>query len=374
MSRFSIEKKDNATPARIGRIETSHGDIQTPAFIPVGTVGSVKTLTPKELLDLGVRLIIGNAYHLYLRPGHKLVEELGGLHQFISWDRPILTDSGGFQIFSMGDLTRVDDDGVRFQSHLDGSYHVFSPEVSIEIQEALGADIIMTFDECLKYPSTHDYTGISVERTTRWAERCRKAHKRKDQALFGIIQGGFFKDLRERSARDIVEIGFDGYAIGGLSVGETRDMMLEQTDLVTAFIPYDKPRYLMGVGTPEDIVEGVIRGIDLFDCVMPTRHARTGYLFTSTGRLIIKNARYAKDERPIDPECGCYTCRNFSRAYLRHLFISKEILAPRLNTIHNIYYYMGLMDSLHRAIEGGGMSKFREDFYLSRRTEKKEVI
>lgn len=374
MRGFTIENRDNSTSARIGRIETPHGDVSTPAFIPVGTAGSVKTLTPKELLDLEVKLIIGNAYHLYLRPGHKLIEELGGLHRFISWERPILTDSGGFQIFSMGDLSRVNDEGVTFQSHLDGSYHFFSPEISIEIQEALGADAIMAFDECLKYPSSYDYTMISVERTTRWARRCKDVHKRIDQALFGIVQGGFFKDLRERSARDLVEIGFDGYAIGGLSVGETSEMMVEQLDLVSGLLPYDAPRYLMGVGTPEDIVEGVIRGIDLFDCVMPTRHARTGYLFTSSGRLIIKNAQYVKDEGPIDPGCGCYTCQNFSRAYLRHLFISKEILAPRLNTIHNIYYYMKLMDDLHKAIEEGSVLRFREDFYLSRKTEKREVI
>lgn len=374
MSPFKIEKKAISTSARIGRIKTPHGDITTPAFIPVGTGGSVKTLTPKELLDLGVRLIIGNAYHLYLRPGHKLVEELGGLHRFISWNRPILTDSGGFQIFSMGELTKVDDEGVTFQSHLDGSHHLFSPEISMEIQEALGADIIMIFDECLKYPSAYDYTRISVERTARWARRCKEAHKRSDQALFGIVQGGFFKDLRERSARELVEMDFDGYAIGGLSVGETREMMLEQVDTVIGILPWEAPRYLMGIGTPQDIVEGVIRGIDLFDCVMPTRHARTGYLFTSAGRLIIKNARYAKDEGPIDPGCSCYTCQNFSRAYLRHLFISKEILAPRLNTIHNIYYYMRLMEDLQKAIVKEDILGFREDFYSSGRTEKREVI
>ncbi len=311
-------------------------------------------------------MILGNAYHLYLRPGSKVVAELGGLHQFISWHRPILTDSGGFQVLSQDGLRKVTDDGVTFQSHLDGSYHFISPEKAIEIQEELGADISMTFDECISCPASYEDARDALERTQRWAGRCREYHRRTDQALFGIVQGGFYKDLREKGAKDLVRLGFDGYALGGLSVGETPKMRTEILDTVLPMLPEDLPRYLMGIGTPEDLVEGAIRGADLFDCVMPTRHARTGYLFTSFGRLIIKNAQYAKDESPVDEACSCYTCRNFSRAYLRYLYMAGEILSARLNTIHNLWYYLSVMRGLRQAIVEERLVEFREKFYTMR--------
>jgi len=350
----------------MGRISTGHGEVITPAFLPVGTAGSVKAMTPAELVELGVEMILGNAYHLYLRPGSKVVAELGGLHRFISWCRPILTDSGGFQVFSHAKLRKVTDEGVTFQSHLDGSYHFISPEKAIEIQEDLGADIIMTLDECISYPSGYTDAQDALERTQRWAERCKESHRRMDQALFGIVQGGFFKDLREKGAKDLVRLGFEGYALGGLSVGETPQMRMEVLDTVISILPEEKPRYLMGIGIPEDLVEGVMRGADLFDCVMPTRHARTGYLFTSFGRVIIKNAQYVKDERPLDANCGCYTCRNFSRAYLRYLYMAGEILSARLNTIHNLWYYLSLMKDLRQAIVENRIIEFREAFYAKR--------
>lgn len=365
--KFAVLKQERRTAARTGRIATSRGEIATPAFAPVGTAGSVKGMTPAELADLGVELILCNAYHLYLRPGAKEVAALGGLHRFISWPRPILTDSGGFQVLSLEGIRKITDEGVSFQSHLDGSSHFISPEKSVEIQEDLGADIIMAFDECIPYPATHDYAAESVERTLRWAERCLAARRRGDQALLGIVQGGFFKDLRERSARETVRLAFEGYAVGGLCVGETKEMMLEVLEAVMPLLPEDRPRYLMGVGTPEDLVEGVLRGADLFDCVMPTRHARTGCLFTSFGRLVIKNAQYARDESPVDPACGCYACRNFSRAYLRHLFMAGEILAARLNTLHNLSYYLGLMAGLREAVERDRLLEFRERFYADRK-------
>ena len=363
---FIILRQDTETSARLGRISTAHGEVTTPAFLPVGTAGSVKAMTPAELVDLGVEMILGNAYHLYLRPGSKVVAELGGLHRFISWKRAILTDSGGYQVLSHAKLRKVTDEGVSFQSHLDGSLHYISPEKSIEIQEDLGADIIMAFDECIQYPASYDHARDSLERTLRWAERCRKCQRRTDQALFGIIQGGFFRDLRERGAKDLLRLGFEGFALGGLSVGETKEMMVEVLDTVLPILPVEKPRYLMGVGTPEDLVEGVIRGADLFDCVMPTRHARTGCLFTSFGRVIIKNAQYVRDEGPLDPNCSCYTCLNFSRAYLRYLFLAGEILSARLNTIHNLSYYLTLMRDLRQAIMEGRVVEFRERFYSLR--------
>jgi queuine tRNA-ribosyltransferase len=342
---------------------TNHGDVTTPAFMPVGTAGSVKAMTPAELIDLGVEMILGNAYHLYLRPGSNTVAELGGLHRFMSWDRPILTDSGGYQVLSHAKLRKVTEEGVSFQSHLDGSLHFISPEKAIEIQEDLGADIMMVFDECIPYPVSYDDARISLERTSRWAERCKDSKRRADQSLFGVVQGGFFKDLRERGAQDLLRLEMDGYALGGLCVGETKEMRLEVLDAVLPILPETRPRYLMGVGTPEDLVEGVLRGTDLFDCVMPTRHARTGQLFTSFGRVIIKNARYAKDEGPVDPSCGCYTCLHFSRAYLHYLFAVGEILSARLNTIHNLWYYLSLMKELRQAILKGGLKEFREQFY-----------
>ncbi len=367
--KLAILQKDSKTGARVGRLSTAHGEVTTPAFLPVGTAGSVKAMTPAELVDLGVEMILGNAYHLYLRPGSKVVAELGGLHRFISWHRPILTDSGGFQVLSQGKLRKVTDDGVTFQSHLDGSTHFISPEKAIEIQEDLGADISMAFDECISYPASYEDARDALERTQRWAERCRGHHRRTDQALFGIVQGGFYKDLREKGTKDLLRLGFDGYALGGLSVGETPKMRTEILDMVLPILPEDQPRYLMGIGTPEDLVEGVIRGADLFDCVMPTRHARTGYLFTSFGRLIIKNAQYAKDEGPVDPTCGCYTCRNFSRAYLRYLYMAGEILSARLNTIHNLWYYLSVMKNLRQAIVEERVAEFCEKFYAMRTNE-----
>lgn len=360
---FEILHQDIGTQARLGWIETSHGTITTPVFMPVGSVGSVKTLTPLELEGLGTEIILANAYHLYLRPGHEVIAELGGLHRFMSWDHPILTDSGGYQVFSLGELCKVTDEGATFQSHLDGSLHFFSPEVTIKIQEALGADIIMTLDECLPYPTSYEDAKASLARTSRWGERCQEARHRTDQSLFGIIQGSFYPDLRSQATEQLLKIGFDGYAIGGLSVGETPEMMLRVIEQAVPLLPPEAPRYLMGVGTPEDLLECVIRGVDMFDCVMPTRHARTGCLFTSSSRLIIKNAQYTKDEQPIDPACPCYTCRHFSRAYLRHLFMAKETLALRLNTIHNLHYYLSFMRELREAIRDNRLLKFREEFY-----------
>lgn len=363
---FEVVKKDAGSRARRGVLKTWHGEIQTPVFMPVGTQAAVKTMTPADLSTLGAGIILSNTYHLYLRPGHELIKRLGGLHRFMGWDGAVLTDSGGFQVFSHSELRKITEEGVRFQSHLDGSYHFLTPELATEVQEALGADIIMCFDECAPYPSTYDYFKGSSEMTIRWAKRCKDAKKREDQALFGIIQGGMHRDLRERCARELVDIGFEGYAIGGLSVGETKPLMYEVTEYCTAIMPEDRPRYLMGVGTPEDLVEGVNRGVDMFDCVMPTRNARTGQLFTSFGKLNIRNAKYAEDESPVDPECTCYSCRNFSRAYLRHLFTAGEITALRLNTYHNLYYYLNLMRDLRRAIEEDRLSSFTKDFYSKR--------
>lgn len=363
---FKILKKDNTTPARLGKIVTAHGEINTPAFIPVGSGGVVKTLTTEELLEIGAEIMLCNAYHLYLRPGHKLIEEMGGVHRFISWDQPILTDSGGFQIFSLGLLREITEEGVVFQSHLDGSRHFISPEIVIEIQRSLGADIIMTFDECTLYPATYEYVRNSAKLTTRWAKRCKEAYNETasdNQALFGIVQGGFTAELREMSAGEIVDIGFDGYALGGLSVGEPKELTYEVITLSIPLLPEEKPRYLMGVGAPEDLIEGVTRGADLFDCVMPTRHARNGSLFTSDGEINIKNAQYAVDENPIDPRCGCYTCKNYSRAYLRHTYIAREILVLRLNTIHNLFYYFQLMKDICKAISEDRLLEFRKEFY-----------
>jgi queuine tRNA-ribosyltransferase len=323
-------------------------------------------MSPDDLQSLDTEMILGNAYHLYLRPGHTFVEKRGGLHSWMGWPHPILTDSGGYQIFSLKGLRRVTDDGVTFQSHIDGSHHFLTPERVIEIEEALGADIIMPFDECLPYRSDLATTAVSLNRTLAWAARCRKAHRRPDQHLYGIVQGGFDADLRRRAVEGLLEIGFDGYAIGGLSVGEPGPERLAMLDVVLPLLPTASPRYLMGVGTPSDIVEAVCRGVDFFDCVLPTRHARTGALFVSQGTLNIRNARYTADDQPLDPDCACYTCRNFSRAYLRHLFISRELLALRLNTIHNLYYYAALMRGLRAAIEQNAVEAFRRAFYEKR--------
>ncbi len=364
---FKIIKKDGTTEARLGSLTTPHGTIETPIFMPVGTQATVKAMTPEELTEAGARIILANTYHLYIRPGHELVARLGGLHRFMHWDGPILTDSGGFQVFSLGELRKISEEGVRFQSHLDGSYHFISPESSIAIQEALGGDIIMCFDDCPPSDADYAYVRRSMEMTSRWAARCKDVHGRPDQALFGIVQGGMFLDLRERSIAEICGLGFDGYALGGLSVGEEKAQMYEVIGHCAPLLPAEKPRYVMGIGTPEDLVEGIHAGVDMFDCVMPTRNARNGMLFTSFGRTNIKGAAYAEDTLPVDPECGCYVCRNYSRAYLRHLFRAGEILASRLNTWHNLHYYLSLMAGARKAIAADRFAQFREEFYAKRK-------
>jgi queuine tRNA-ribosyltransferase len=349
--RFEIIKKDAFSKARLGRVETDHGSFTTPAFLPVGTQGSVKSLTPEELVEIGVEAILGNTYHLYLRPGHETIGRLGGLHSFMHWGRPILTDSGGFQIFSLGSLRKISEEGVTFQSHLDGSSHFLTPEKVVEIQRVLDTDIAMVLDECVPYPSPYEYVRASTEQTGRWAKRCLEARREKDPALFAIVQGGVYRDLREKSAQTLVEMGFQGYAIGGLSVGEPKSMMSDVLEWTTPLLPENAPRYLMGVGTPEDMIHAVTLGVDFFDCVLPTRNARNGTLFTSSGKLSIKQAQFAEDQRPVDERCTCYTCRHYSRAYLRHLYVSKEILSSRLNTVHNLYYYINLFKKMKEAIQ-----------------------
>jgi queuine tRNA-ribosyltransferase len=353
--------------ARAGELVFDRGKVQTPVFMPVGTCGSVKALSPDDLEELCAQMVLANTYHLYLRPGHSLIQRLGGLHRFMSWQRPILTDSGGFQVYSLSPLREISSEGVTFRSHLDGSSHFFGPEQSMDIQKALGSDVVMAFDECVPYPSAYDYVKNSTALTTSWARRCRDYFCVPGKALFGIVQGGVFPDLRERSAKEISEMGFDGYALGGLAVGEDQECRFRMIDMSVGLLPEMSPVYLMGVGSPEDLVESVLRGVDMFDCVMPTRNARNGTLFTREGRISIKNARFAEDERPIDPECGCYTCRKFSRAYLRHLYMSGELLAYRLNTIHNLYYYTHLMGETRKAIMEDRIAEFRRTFYERRR-------
>jgi queuine tRNA-ribosyltransferase len=357
---FEVLKKDSTTKARLGICRTAHGSFQTPAFMPVGTQATVKGMTPEELQELGAEIILANTYHLYLRPGHERVRRFGGLHPFMHWSRPLLTDSGGFQVFSLNSLVKVSRDGVEFQSHLDGSRHFLDPEKAIGIQQALGADIIMCLDECTSYPATHETAEQSLRITLEWAERCREAHRTPEQALFGIVQGGMYPDLRERSAEALMQIGFDGYALGGLSVGEDKDTMFRVVAHTAPFLPEDRPRYLMGIGLVEDILEAVEQGVDMFDCVLPTRNARNGSLFSRAGKIIIKNAKYADDPLPLDPACSCYTCRNYTRAYLRHLYLAEEILALRLNTIHNLHYYLQFMRDLRQAIAEGRLDSFRE--------------
>jgi len=353
--------------ARRGRLLTRRGPVETPAFMPVGTQASVKGVLPETLLELGAQIILGNTYHLFLRPGHQLVRQLGGLHRFMNWAGPILTDSGGFQVFSLGQLRRIHEAGVDFQSHLDGDRYLLTPELSVEIQQALGADILMAFDECIPYPAERGYVEASTARSGRWALRCRQARTQGDgAALFGIVQGGMELDLRTRSAGELQEIGFDGYALGGLSVGEEAGLMYDVLEHTLPLLPQDHPRYVMGVGTPENLVEAISRGADMFDCVMPTRNARNGVLFTRFGKLSIKQARYREDSRPIDSGCDCYTCRHYSRAYLRHLFQANEILASVLNTQHNLHYYLKLMADARSAIEQNYFTAFRRDFYAMR--------
>ncbi|HIO21013.1 MAG TPA: tRNA guanosine(34) transglycosylase Tgt [Nitrospirales bacterium] len=363
---FRVLHRESRTAARVGQLQTAHGAINTPTFMPVGTHASVKGISPQELREVGAQMILANAYHLYLRPGHKLIHELGGLHQFMSWDGPILTDSGGYQVMSLAENCTVTEDGAEFKSHLDGSVHHVTPERSMEIQEALGADVAMAFDECLAFPASREAVEPSVRRTTAWAQRCRDVHRRPNQALFGIVQGAHYPDLRQKSAREIVSIGFDGYAIGGVSVGEGKPLMYEMVEHATAELPASSPRYLMGVGLPEDLVECAARGVDLFDCVAPTRHGRTGWLYTATGRIQIKNAKHIHEEEPIDAACTCYTCQNFSRAYLRHLFMSRELFGLRLNTIHNLHTLTQLMREISEAINRDHLNEFRGAFYARR--------
>ncbi len=362
--KFELLKEAKDCKARLGKITTPHGEIETPIFMPVGTRATVKAMTPEEVKDLGAQIILSNTYHLYLKPGHELVEEAGGLHKFMNWNGPILTDSGGFQVFSLGDLRKIKEEGVEFRSHIDGSKHFISPEKSIEIQNSLGSDIMMCFDECTPYPSTYEYAKHSMERTTRWAKRCKDYHKNWDkQGLFGIVQGGMYKDLREQSAKDLVELDFPGYAIGGLSVGEPKELMCEVLDYTTPLLPKDKPRYLMGVGTPDYLFEAVINGIDMADCVLPTRIARNGTVLTSKGKIVIRNAKYTRDFEKLDPECDCYACTNYSRAYIRHLFNVDEILGARLATIHNLYFLVKLMENIRKAIKEDRILEYRDEFY-----------
>ena len=361
-----LHSRSSECAARSGEVRTRHGSFQTPIFMPVGTQATVKAVTPENLVELGAEIILANTYHLFLRPGHETIRELGGLHKFMNWNRPILTDSGGFQIFSLRELAKITEEGAGFKSHLDGSSLFLSPEDAVAVQEALGSDIMMCLDTCIPYPANRDETLAATDLTARWAQRSRAAQQETGQLLFGIVQGGMYPDLRSLAVEQLLAIGFDGYALGGLSVGEPHELMMDITGHTAEILPQEYPIYLMGVGTPEDLVESVYRGVDMFDCVMPTRNARNGMLFTSRGRVVIKNSRYSNDPRPPDDNCGCYTCRNYSRAYLRHLYMSREILAYHLNTIHNLYYFVGLMRSMQDAIKNDTFLQFRNNFYAIR--------
>ena len=362
--RYELIKKSSESNARLGKVYTPHGVIDTPVFMPVGTQATVKAMTPDELKDIGAQIILSNTYHLHMRPGEKLILKLGGLHKVMNWDGPILTDSGGFQVFSLSNLRDIKEEGVTFKSHIDGSKHFISPEKAVEIQNDLGADIIMCFDECLPHPCEYDYASNSLNRTIRWASRCKEAHQNTDkQSLFGIIQGGMFKDLREKSVKEMLEIDFPGYSIGGLSIGEPKPIMYDVLDWTVHLLPENKPRYLMGVGSPDCLFEGVLRGIDMFDCVLPTRIARNGTVFTSNGKVVIRNAGYAEDSRPLDEECNCYACRNYSRGYIRHLFKAGEILGARLTTIHNLSFLIKLMEKIRIAIKEDNLLKLMDEFY-----------
>lgn len=356
---FGIYGKDNN--ARTGVIKLVRGNINTPAFMPVGTNATVKAMSPEEMKDIGAEIILGNTYHLYLRPGRDVIRSVGGLHRFMNWDRLILTDSGGFQVYSLSALRRIEENGVHFRSHIDGSMHFIGPEEAMGIQAALGSDIAMVFDDCTPYPVTYEYALNSLKLTLSWARRCRD-FKRDEQALFGIVQGSTFKDLRSMSVEKLIEIGFDGYAVGGLSVGEPKEEMYEMIAHVAPLLPVNRPRYLMGIGDLADVLVAVEAGFDMFDCVMPTRNARNGTLFTSMGKISIKRAEYKYDEGPLDPECGCYTCRNYSRAYLRHMFLTKEILSMRLNTMHNLCFYLDFFRKMRAAINKGCFSEFKSGY------------
>ncbi|MFZ5760659.1 MAG: tRNA guanosine(34) transglycosylase Tgt [Thermodesulfobacteriota bacterium] len=366
ISPFTLTARSSECPARCGDLTTMHGTIRTPVFMPVGTQATVKGMTPENLRALGAQIVLANTYHLLIRPGHELIGNLGGLHTFMNWSGPILTDSGGFQIYSLQELARIREEGATFRSHLDGASHFLSPEKAVEVQETLGSDIMMCLDTCIPYPATRDQAEQATALTARWAARCRQARKKPGHLLFGIIQGGMYPDLRDRAVDEIVGIGFDGYALGGLSVGEPREVMYALTGHTAALLPDDRSKYVMGVGTPEDLVECVFRGVDMFDCVMPTRNARNGMLFTSQGKLVIKNSCYYNDPQPVDETCDCYTCRNYSRAYLRHLYMAREIMAALLNTIHNLHYFVHLMADMRRAIREDRFVSFRNEFYAQR--------
>jgi len=363
--RFDLEARDPSCAARTGRLRLPHGEVETPIFMPVGTQGSVKALDQADLYAIDARIILANAYHLFLRPGVELLEKAGGLHRLMNWDRPILTDSGGFQVFSLTGLTKITDEGVSFQSHIDGSRHFMTPETAIDVQHAIGSDIMMCFDECTSFPVTHDVAEASMRRTHAWAARCKNRWEELNdarQALFGIVQGSVFEDLRVESADRLVEIGFPGYAIGGVSVGESKEEMVSVLDWTTPRLPEDKPRYLMGVGPPEDFLAAIERGVDLFDCVMPTRNARNGSLFTSRGRVNIRNQRFMDDFGPLDPECSCPVCRTYTRAYLSHLYRAREISALRLNTLHNLFFMLQLAANARQAIRAGRFLEFKTAF------------
>ena len=359
--KFSVSSTDGE--ARRGCMSFARGEVQTPAFMPVGTYASVKGLSPSQILETGAEILLGNTFHLMLRPGTEVIKQHGDLHDFMAWDKPILTDSGGFQVFSLGDLRKISEEGVEFRSPIDGDKVFLSPEKAIEVQRELGADIVMAFDECTPYPATEAEARDSMELSMRWAKRCKNAHAESRAALFGIVQGGMYPNLRKESLTALEEIGFDGYALGGLSVGEPKDEMMMVLEVLAHLMPADKPRYLMGVGTPSDLVEAVSHGIDMFDCVMPTRNARNAHIFTSQGVLKLRNAQYRDDLAPLDKNCSCYTCKNFSRSYLHHMDKCKEMLGAQLNTIHNLYYYQSLMSDLRSAIEQGKLTAFKNSFY-----------
>ncbi len=363
--KFTLLKSSEKSFARRGIVHTPHGDIQTPTFMPVGTQATVKAMSPKELEEIGAEIILSNTYHLHLRPGEDLVAEAGGLHKFMNWNKPILTDSGGFQVFSLAHISKIGENGVTFQSHLDGSRHFFSPEVAMDIEQKLGADIAMAFDVCSPYPCDYNTAKKNMELTHNWAERCKKHHTRADQAVFGIIQGAFYEDLRIESAKFISSLDFPGTAIGGLSVGEPKPIMYDMLDKMQPYLPVEKPRYLMGVGSPDCLVEGVGYGVDMFDCVLATRVARNGTAFTRTGRLVVRNATYARDFTPIDPDCDCYCCQNFTRAYVRHLIKAGEILGGRLITIHNLRFLQKIMEEIRQAIEQDAYEEYRNEFFAN---------
>ncbi|MBC8313808.1 MAG: tRNA guanosine(34) transglycosylase Tgt [Candidatus Cloacimonetes bacterium] len=373
ISKFQIVKKDKNSSARLGRLETSRNIISTPVFMPVGTLGSVKAMSPKELEEIGFDIILANTYHLYLRPGIEIIKKSGGLHKFTNWGKSILTDSGGFQVLSLQKFRKITEEGIKFQSHIDGSYHFFSPEKVMRIEHDLDADIIMTFDECTPFPSDYEYAEKSAKMTARWALRCKTEYKKlqSKQSLFGIIQGSIYDDLREKNANEIMKIGFDGYAIGGLAVGEKKEDMYRIVNLLDKILPKENPRYLMGVGTPIDLLENVERGVDMFDCVIPTRHARNGSVFTKNGRLIVRDAICKDDLKPIENDCDCYACKHFSRAYIRHLINVNEILGIRLTTIHNLTFYSNLMKNIRKAIRKNNFSEFKKRFIAKYTREKK---